>query len=39
MSGFALFLLAILGIIIANGARMINQYERGVVFRRGKVIN
>lgn len=39
MSGFALFLLAILGIIIANGARIINQYERGVVFRLGKVIN
>lgn len=37
MGGFAIFLIVIAIIIIANGARIINQYERGVVFRLGKV--
>src|SRR5579862_2740866 len=30
-------LLVILGIVIAYGIRIVNQYERGVVFRLGKV--
>jgi regulator of protease activity HflC (stomatin/prohibitin superfamily) len=37
MSGAAIVLLVIVLIIIANGVRIINQYERGVVFRLGKV--
>lgn len=37
MSGAVLTLIIIVGIIIATGARIINQYERGVVFRLGKV--
>ncbi len=37
MSAFVIFILIIIAIIIANGARIINQYERGVVFRLGKV--
>lgn len=37
MSGFIIVLLVIALIIAANGARIINQYERGVVFRLGKV--
>lgn len=37
MSGFTIFLLIIVGIIIINGIRLVNQYERGVVFRLGKV--
>ena len=37
MSGFVIFLIIVAIIIIANGARIINQYERGVVFRLGKV--
>ncbi len=37
MGGLAFFLLFVLIIIIATGARIINQYERGVVFRLGKV--
>lgn len=37
MSGFVLFLIIVAIIIIANGARVINQYERGVVFRLGRV--
>src|SRR6478609_1178524 len=32
-----IILIVILLIIIANGVRIINQYERGVVFRLGKV--
>lgn len=35
--GFIIFLLVIAVIIIANGIRVINQYERGVVLRFGKV--
>lgn len=35
--GFVFFIIFVLGIIIANGARVINQYERGVVFRLGRV--
>lgn len=35
--GFVVFLIVVLIIIIANGVRVINQYERGVVFRLGKV--
>lgn len=34
---FLIVLLAIAAIIIANGVRIVNQYERGVVFRLGKV--
>jgi len=37
MSGAAIVLLVILIIIVLNGIRIINQYERGVVFRLGKV--
>lgn len=33
----AIVLVVVLLIIIANGVRIINQYERGVVFRLGKV--
>lgn len=35
--GFLIALVVIAIIIIANGVRIINQYERGVVFRLGKV--
>ncbi len=35
--GFTVFLLFIAIIIIANGVRIVNQYERGVVFRLGKM--
>jgi regulator of protease activity HflC (stomatin/prohibitin superfamily) len=34
---FGIILAVIILIIIANGVRIINQYERGVVFRLGKV--
>jgi len=34
---FLIVLLAIAAIIVANGVRIVNQYERGVVFRLGKV--
>jgi regulator of protease activity HflC (stomatin/prohibitin superfamily) len=34
---FGIVLAVIILIIIANGVRIINQYERGVVFRLGKV--
>jgi regulator of protease activity HflC (stomatin/prohibitin superfamily) len=37
MSGFVVFLLFAAGFIIIAGLRLINQYERGVVFRLGKV--
>lgn len=37
MGGFGVFLIIVLIIIVATGARIINQYERGVVFRLGKV--
>jgi regulator of protease activity HflC (stomatin/prohibitin superfamily) len=37
MSGLGILLFIIIGIIVATGARIINQYERGVVFRLGKV--
>jgi regulator of protease activity HflC (stomatin/prohibitin superfamily) len=37
MGGFGAFILIIVGVIVATGARIINQYERGVVFRLGKV--
>ena len=37
MSVLAVILVVIILIIIANGVRVINQYERGVVFRLGKV--
>jgi regulator of protease activity HflC (stomatin/prohibitin superfamily) len=37
MSGFAVTLLIIIFFIIVTGARIINQYERGVVFRLGRV--
>lgn len=35
--GLVIFILIIVGIIIITGARIVNQYERGVVFRLGKV--
>jgi regulator of protease activity HflC (stomatin/prohibitin superfamily) len=34
---FLIILLVIILFIVANGVRIINQYERGVVFRLGKV--
>jgi regulator of protease activity HflC (stomatin/prohibitin superfamily) len=37
MSGFFITLLIIVVIIILNGVRIINQYERGVVLRLGRV--
>jgi regulator of protease activity HflC (stomatin/prohibitin superfamily) len=37
MSGVAIFLLVVIFIIIAFGIRIVNQYERGVIFRLGKV--
>lgn len=37
MTSLAIILLIILLVIIANGVRIINQYERGVVFRLGRV--
>jgi regulator of protease activity HflC (stomatin/prohibitin superfamily) len=37
MSGLFITLLIIIAIIILFGVRIINQYERGVVFRLGKV--
>jgi regulator of protease activity HflC (stomatin/prohibitin superfamily) len=37
--GFVIFILIVLFIIVITGARIINQYERGVVFRLGKVQN
>lgn len=37
MGVLVIILLVIIVVIIANGARIINQYERGVVFRLGKV--
>lgn len=37
MSGALVFFLIVIGIIVAFGVRIINQYERGVVFRLGKV--
>ncbi|MDL2341892.1 MAG: slipin family protein [Patescibacteria group bacterium] len=37
MGAFAVVLIIIILIIIANGVRIINQYERGVVFRLGQV--
>jgi regulator of protease activity HflC (stomatin/prohibitin superfamily) len=37
MGGLAVIIVVILLIIVAYGVRIINQYERGVVFRLGKV--
>jgi regulator of protease activity HflC (stomatin/prohibitin superfamily) len=37
MSGLAIVLLVIILFIVVNGIRIINQYERGVVFRLGRV--
>ncbi|MEO8104935.1 MAG: slipin family protein [Candidatus Saccharibacteria bacterium] len=37
MSGLVITLIIIILIIIATGVRIINQYERGVVFRLGRV--
>lgn len=37
MGGFTVFLVVVIVIIILNGIRLINQYERGVVFRLGRV--
>lgn len=37
MGYFAVFLLVVIFIIVCYGVRVINQYERGVIFRLGKV--
>ncbi|MEO8785340.1 MAG: slipin family protein [Candidatus Saccharimonadales bacterium] len=37
MFGLVLVIVIVVLFIVANGARIINQYERGVVFRLGKV--
>jgi regulator of protease activity HflC (stomatin/prohibitin superfamily) len=37
MSGFAVFLLIVIFIVVVTGIRLVNQYERGVVFRLGRV--
>ena len=37
MAGLVIALLVIFLIIVANGVRIINQYERGVIFRLGRV--
>ncbi len=37
MSGAALFFIVAIGIFLAFGVRIVNQYERGVVFRLGRV--
>jgi len=37
LSGLTIFVIIALVIIIINGIRIINQYERGVVFRLGRV--
>jgi regulator of protease activity HflC (stomatin/prohibitin superfamily) len=37
MSGVVIFLLIVILFIVGNGVRIIKQYERGVVFRLGKV--
>jgi regulator of protease activity HflC (stomatin/prohibitin superfamily) len=37
MSGAAIVLIVIILIIVAYGVRIVNQYERGVVFRLGRV--
>jgi regulator of protease activity HflC (stomatin/prohibitin superfamily) len=37
MAGLLIAVIVIALIVIANGVRIINQYERGVVFRLGKV--
>src|SRR6195952_573935 len=37
MAWVAIIIIVIVLIIIANGVRIINQYERGVVLRLGKV--
>ena len=37
MAGFIIVAAIIILIIVANGVRIVNQYERGVVFRLGRV--
>src|SRR5665213_4047713 len=37
MSGLAIAIIIFIILVIVFGARIINQYERGVVFRLGKV--
>ena len=37
MSGMFIFLLIVLAIGVGMGLRLVNQYERGVIFRLGKV--
>jgi regulator of protease activity HflC (stomatin/prohibitin superfamily) len=37
MAGLAIFLVVVIIILIGGGVRIINQYERGVVFRLGRV--
>jgi regulator of protease activity HflC (stomatin/prohibitin superfamily) len=38
MGGIVIVLLVIILIIVAFGVRIVNQYERGVVFRLGKIV-
>jgi regulator of protease activity HflC (stomatin/prohibitin superfamily) len=35
---FALFVLIVVGIVLVNGVRIVPEYERGVIFRLGRVI-
>jgi regulator of protease activity HflC (stomatin/prohibitin superfamily) len=37
MTGVTIFVIIVIIVIIANGIRLVNQYERGVVFRLGRV--
>src|SRR4051812_47524241 len=37
MSGLAIFLIIVIFIVVITGCRLVNQYERGVVFRLGRV--
>jgi regulator of protease activity HflC (stomatin/prohibitin superfamily) len=36
MSGFVVFLIIVLGIVLVMGIRIVNQYERGVILTLGK---
>jgi regulator of protease activity HflC (stomatin/prohibitin superfamily) len=37
MAGLLIFLFIVLAVLVVGGVRIINQYERGVVFRLGRV--
>jgi regulator of protease activity HflC (stomatin/prohibitin superfamily) len=34
---FTVFLLIVIGVILLRSVRIVNEYERGVVFRLGRV--